>query len=881
MSEEKQQNQVHVGAGGEESSNFQPAIDAHQAGASEGYGEGAIQILEGLEAVRKRPGMYIGDTSDGTGLHHLVFEVVDNSIDEALAGHCDDIVVTIHTDNSISVVDNGRGIPTGIKMDDKHEPKRSAAEIALTELHAGGKFNQNSYKVSGGLHGVGVSCVNALSRMLRLTVRRDGKVHVLEFSRGFVQNRITAEQQGPEGPVLVSPMQVLGDTDKRGTEVHFLPDTEIFKENNDFHYEILSKRLRELSFLNNGVRIRLLDERSGKEDDFSGAGGVKGFVAFINKGKQVLHPNVFHAVGDRQSDQNTNIGVEVAMQWNSGYNEQVLCFTNNIPQRDGGTHLTGLRAAMTRVINKYIEENEMAKKAKVEVTGDDMREGLTCVLSVKVPEPKFSSQTKDKLVSSEVRGPVEDVVARTLGDYLQERPQDAKIIVGKIIEAARAREAARKAREMTRRKGVLDGMGLPGKLADCQEKDPALCEIYIVEGDSAGGSAKQGRDRKFQAILPLRGKILNVEKARYEKLLTSNEILTLITALGTGIGKAGGGSGNGNGASNSGADDFNVAKLRYHRIIIMTDADVDGAHIRTLLLTFFYRQMPELVERGHIYIAQPPLYKVKSGKEELYLKDGSELDRFLLRIALNGASVHTGGENATVLAGDTLAELARKHQVAEGVINRLAGYMDAEALRAIADGVSLNLDTVPDAEKSANALQAKLQELDRASNQAPAEVAGEFDARTDKPVLRISRRHHGNVKSSVITQDFVHGADYAALAEAATTFRGLLHDGARVVRGEGEKAKEERVGDFRQAMRWLIAEAERTTARQRYKGLGEMNPEQLWETTMDPQVRRLLRVQIDDAIEADRVFTMLMGDDVEPRRDFIETNALRAANIDV
>ena len=881
MSEENQQNQVHVGAGGEESSNFQPAIDAHQAGASEGYGEGAIQILEGLEAVRKRPGMYIGDTSDGTGLHHLVFEVVDNSIDEALAGHCDDIVVTIHTDNSISVVDNGRGIPTGIKMDDKHEPKRSAAEIALTELHAGGKFNQNSYKVSGGLHGVGVSCVNALSKMLRLTVRRDGKVHVLEFSRGFVQNRLTTEQQGPEGPVLVSPMQVLGDTDKRGTEVHFLPDTEIFKENNDFHYEILSKRLRELSFLNNGVRIRLLDERSGKEDDFSGAGGVKGFVAFINKGKQVLHPNVFHAVGDRQSDQNTNIGVEVAMQWNSGYNEQVLCFTNNIPQRDGGTHLTGLRAAMTRVINKYIEESDAAKKAKVEVTGDDMREGLTCVLSVKVPEPKFSSQTKDKLVSSEVRGPVEDVVARTLGDYLQERPQDAKIIVGKIIEAARAREAARKAREMTRRKGVLDGMGLPGKLADCQEKDPALCEIYIVEGDSAGGSAKQGRDRKFQAILPLRGKILNVEKARYEKLLTSNEILTLITALGTGIGKAGGGNGNGNGGSNSGADDFNVAKLRYHRIIIMTDADVDGAHIRTLLLTFFYRQMPELVERGHIYIAQPPLYKVKSGKEELYLKDGSELDRFLLRIALNGASVHTGGENATIIAGDTLAELARKHQVAEAVINRLAGYMDAEALRAIADGVSLNLDTVPDAEKSAIALQAKLQELDRASNQAPAEVAGEFDVRTDKPVLRISRRHHGNVKSSVITQDFVHGADYAALAEAATTFRGLLHDGARVVRGEGEKAKEERVGDFRQAMRWLIGEAERTTARQRYKGLGEMNPEQLWETTMDPQVRRLLRVQIDDAIEADRVFTMLMGDDVEPRREFIETNALRAANIDV
>ncbi len=878
MSEEnKPDESVHVGAGGEESSNFQPLIDTNQAGASAAYGEGSIQILEGLEAVRKRPGMYIGDTSDGTGLHHLVFEVVDNSIDEALAGHCDDIMVTIHTDNSISVTDNGRGIPTGIKMDDKHEPKRSAAEIALTELHAGGKFNQNSYKVSGGLHGVGVSCVNALSKMLRLTVRREGKVHVLEFSRGFVQNRIIETVNGVE----VSPMQILGDTDKRGTEVHFLPDnTEIFKENNDFHYEILSKRLRELSFLNNGVRIRLLDERSGKEDDFSGAGGVKGFVAFINKGKQVLHPNVFHAIGDRQSDQNTNIGVEVAMQWNSGYNEQVLCFTNNIPQRDGGTHLTGLRAAMTRVINKYIDDSEMAKKAKVEVTGDDMREGLTCVLSVKVPEPKFSSQTKDKLVSSEVRGPIEDVVARTLGDYLQERPNDAKIIVGKIIEAARAREAARKAREMTRRKGVLDGMGLPGKLADCQEKDPAMCEIYIVEGDSAGGSAKQGRDRKFQAILPLRGKILNVEKARYEKLLTSNEILTLITALGTGIGKAGG-SMNANGQTATGADDFNVAKLRYHRIIIMTDADVDGAHIRTLLLTFFYRQMPELVERGHIYIAQPPLYKVKAGKEELYLQGSSELDSFLLRIALNGAAVHTGGENSTPIAGETLAELARKHQVAQSVINRLSGFMDAEALRAIADGVSLNLDTVPDAEAAAIALQARLQEMDGATSASPAEVAGEFDVRTDKPILRISRRHHGNIKSSVITQDFVHGADYAALAEAANTFRGLLSEGARVTRGEGERQKEEKVGDFRQAMSWLIAEAERATSRQRYKGLGEMNPQQLWETTMDPTVRRLLRVQIDDAIEADRVFTMLMGDEVEPRREFIETNALRAANIDV
>ncbi|MDQ7988825.1 MAG: DNA topoisomerase (ATP-hydrolyzing) subunit B [Candidatus Dactylopiibacterium sp.] len=816
------------------------------------YDEDSIQQLEGLEAVRKRPGMYIGDTSDGTGLHHMVFEVVDNAIDEALAGHCDDIVVTIHTDNSISVTDNGRGIPVGIKFDDKHEPKRSAAEIVMCVLHAGGKFNQNSYKVSGGLHGVGVSCVNALSQWLRLTIRRDGKKHFLEFNQGKVVNREIEIQNGVE----VSPLKIIGNTEKRGTEVHFLADEEIFGKV-EFHYEILAKRLRELSFLNNGVKIRLVDQRNGKEEDFAFSGGVKGFVDYINRAKTVLHPNVFYAAGITKVTtghaHEVELSVEVAMQWNDSYQEQVLCFTNNIPQSDGGTHLTGLRAAMTRIINKYIEENEIAKKAKVDISGDDMREGLACVLSVKMPDPKFASQTKMKLVSSEARPAVEEVVAAKLSEFLLEKPIDAKTICGKIVEASRAREAARKAREMTRRKGVLDGIGLPGKLADCQEKDPAQCELYIVEGDSAGGSAKQGRDRKFQAILPLRGKVLNVERARFDKLISSDQIATLITALGTGIGK----------------DDYKPEKLRYHRIIIMTDADVDGAHIRTLLLTFFYRQMPELVEGGHIYIAQPPLYKIKHGRNEMYIKDDHELSSHLLRLALDSSAL-VPQEGATPIEGDALADMARGYLLAEAVINRLNGWIDSDVLHAmLAHGVQLDLSDEAVAQGSAQRLQAVVP--------AGITVRPYFNEIKEAWHLALERMHHGNLKRTEIDPEFIGSGDYPTIRRASELISGLIGPGAVMRRGE----KSSSVTSFSEAIGWMLNEVERNLGKQRYKGLGEMNPDQLWETTMDPGVRRLLKVQIDDAIAADEIFTTLMGDQVEPRREFIERNALNARNIDV
>ena len=808
------------------------------------YDSTSIKVLKGLDAVRKRPGMYIGDTSDGTGLHHMVFEVLDNAIDEALAGWCDEIKVVIHADNSVSVQDNGRGIPTDIKEDD--EEKRSAAEIVMTELHAGGKFDNNSYKVSGGLHGVGVSVVNALSDWLKLRIWRDGKLHQMEFRRGEA----------------VAPLAVTAASHLRGTEVHFMASRETFG-NVEYHFDILAKRIRELSFLNNGVKIELVDQRDGKSENFAYSGGVRGFVEFMNRTKTVLHPKIFHTIGEKDG-----VTVEVAMQWNDSYVESVQCFTNNIPQRDGGTHLTGLRQAMTRTLNNYIEKEEIGKKAKVETTGDDMREGLTCVLSVKVPEPKFSSQTKDKLVSSEVGTIVQEIVGARLADFLLEHPQDARIICSKIVDAARAREAARKARELTRRKGVLDGMGLPGKLADCQERDPSLCELYLVEGDSAGGSAKQGRDRKFQAILPLRGKILNVERARFEKLLSSEAIATLITALGTGIGKAANGT-NGDKDAKEDKDAFCAEKLRYHRIIIMTDADVDGSHIRTLLLTFFYRHMPDLVDRGHIYIAQPPLYKAKQGKEETYLKDDQELRQYLLRVALKNAEFVPATGQAP-LAPAALAEVARKYLLAEAVIERLSRVTDAAVLYAMLNGVAVDLSSEAAAAQSAQALAAAL-------GDPHVTVEARYDAATETRRLVVTRMHHGTPHVTGIDADLLGSGDAAEIRKTAAILRDVVHASAVVKRGASQLA----VKTFKEALDWLLAQARDAVAIQRYKGLGEMNPEQLWETTMDPQVRRLLKVQIEDAVASEEIFSTLMGEQVEPRRAFIESNALGVRNLDV